>query len=102
FGEAAVGAIDEGTSDEGPYAEFNAVVAKETAGAYEGPMARFGGGPEAVAKAIERAITARRPKPRYKVTASARMILGIHAVLPDRAWDGFVGTQFDRPKPSSD
>jgi NAD(P)-dependent dehydrogenase (short-subunit alcohol dehydrogenase family) len=102
FGEAAVDAIDEGTTGEGPYAEFNAMVAKETAGAYEGPMARLGAGPDAVAKTIERAITARRPKPRYLVTASARVILGIHALLPDRAWDGFVGTQFDRPKPSSD
>jgi hypothetical protein len=82
---------------DGPYAEFNTAVANATAGAYDGPMAKLGAGPEAVAKAIEKAITARRPRTRYPVTASARFLLGQHAILPDRAWDRVVGTQFPRP-----
>src|SRR4029453_7747609 len=82
---------------DGPYAEFNAAVAKTTAEAYEGPMAKLGAGPEAVAKVVEKAITARRPRTRYPVTASARFALANHALLPDRGWDAFVGTQFPRP-----
>ena len=63
FGETAVGSIDAAAGDgDDPYAEFNAAVGAATAGAYEGPLARLGGGPETVARAIERAISARRPE----------------------------------------
>jgi short-subunit dehydrogenase len=98
FGEAAVNSIHSGTSQNGPYAEFNTAVATTTAGAYEGPLAKLGGGPDTVARKIEKAITRRRPRTRYPVTASARIIMGIHAVLPDRAWDAFNGTNFPKPK----
>ena len=100
FGETAVGSIDAEAQDaDDPYAEFNAAVSATTAGAYEGPLSRLGAGPEAVAKAIERAISARRPKPRYKVTASARVILAQRGLMPDRAWDAFMRTQFPTPRP---
>ena len=68
-----------------------------TAEVYEGPFGRLGGGPDAVAKAIERAITARRPRTRYPVTLSARVFLTQRAILPDRAWDRVVATSFPRP-----
>jgi NAD(P)-dependent dehydrogenase (short-subunit alcohol dehydrogenase family) len=96
FGEAAVASIEEGAGD-GPYAAFNDAVARKTAGAYEGSMARLGAGPEAVARKIEKAITARRPKPRYPVTASARVLLGQHALMTDRMWDAMMRSQFPRP-----
>ena len=94
FGETAVGSVPE---HDGPYSEFNTAVARATASAYDGPFAKLGAGPEAVAKAIEKAITARRPRTRYPVTASARFFIGQHAILPDRAWDRVVGTSFPRP-----
>ena len=72
-------------------------MAPATAGAYDGAFGKLGGGPDAVAKAIEKAITARRPRTRYPVTASARVFMGQHALLPDRAWDRVVGTSFPRP-----
>jgi short-subunit dehydrogenase len=98
FGDAAVQSIHGGTDEDGPYADFNSAVAATTAGAYEGPLARFAGaGPEAVAKTIERAIKARRPRTRYPVTASARFMMAQHAILPDRLWDRVVGTSFPRP-----
>lgn len=50
-------------------------------------MKRLGGGPDAVARTIERAIASAHPRPRYKVTASARLALGRRARLSDRAWD---------------
>jgi short-subunit dehydrogenase len=99
FGEVAVSSIERGTSDGGPYAEFNAAVAATTAGAYDGPLAKLGGGPETVARKIEKAISRRRPRTRYPVTPSARMIMGIHTVLPDRGWDAFNASNFPRPKP---
>ena len=98
FGEAAVGSIQGGVTGDGPYAEFNAAVAESTKSVYEeGPLARLGGGPETVAHAVEKAITARRPKTRYKVTPSARMILTTRRLLPDRAWDTFLRSQFPQP-----
>jgi NAD(P)-dependent dehydrogenase (short-subunit alcohol dehydrogenase family) len=93
FGETAA----KGTGDGGDYAAFNDAVAKATAGAYEGPTMRLGGGPDDVARKIEKALGARRPKARYPVTASARILLTQRALLPDRGWDLFVGTQFPRP-----
>ena len=99
FGEAAVNSIERGTTDNGPYADFNAAVAATTAGAYDGPLSKLGGGPETVARKIEKAITRRRPRTRYPVTPSARMIMGIHTVLPDRGWDAFNASNFPRPKP---
>ena len=97
FATAAVGALESGTTGDGPYAEFNQAVASETAGAYEGPLARFGGPPEAVAKVVEKAITSGRPRTRYKVTASARVVMRQRKLLSDRMWDRFVGTQFPQP-----
>ncbi len=64
---------------------------------YHGRLGKLGGEPDAVAKAIEKAITARRPRTRYPVTASARLFMGQRALLPDRAWDAVVGSSFPRP-----
>jgi NAD(P)-dependent dehydrogenase (short-subunit alcohol dehydrogenase family) len=96
FANAAVGSMSD-VSHEGPYGEFNTAVGRETAGAYEGGLARLGGGPETVARKIERAITARRPRARYSVTPSAKISLGARALMTDRMWDRFCGTQFPRP-----
>jgi NAD(P)-dependent dehydrogenase (short-subunit alcohol dehydrogenase family) len=97
FGETAVGSLDGGAGD-GPYGDFNRAVAALTAGAYEGGMSRLGAGPEAVARTIEKAISARRPKARYPVTASARVMLGLRRLLPDRGWDAMVGRTFPQPR----
>ena len=94
FAETVAGAMPE---EEGPYADFNKSVTEATVGAYEGPMARLGAGPEAVAGAISKALTARRPKTRYPVTASARLLLTQRKLMPDRAWDAMTGTSFRRP-----
>jgi NAD(P)-dependent dehydrogenase (short-subunit alcohol dehydrogenase family) len=97
FADAATTAI-EGAAGDGDYADFNAAVARSTRSVYErGPAARLGGGPDAVAKAIERAITAESPRIRYRVTPSARVLIAQRAVLGDRLWDRFLATQFPRP-----
>ncbi|HEX2088256.1 MAG TPA: SDR family oxidoreductase [Solirubrobacteraceae bacterium] len=46
--------------------------------------------PEKVAKAVVRALTARRPRPRYLVGADARMQVALRAALPARAFDATV------------
>jgi len=98
FGETAAGSIDAGDADDDPYAEFNAAVGTATAEVYDGPLARLGGGPETVARAIERAISSGRPKTRYKVTPSARLALAQRRLLPDRAWDALMRSQFPTPR----
>jgi NADP-dependent 3-hydroxy acid dehydrogenase YdfG len=97
FGETAVGSIDSGATEDGAYDSFNTAVAKQTADAYEGPMAKLGAGPDAVARAIERAVSSERPKPRYVITASARVMLGIRRLMPDRGWDAMMRSQFPQP-----
>jgi NAD(P)-dependent dehydrogenase (short-subunit alcohol dehydrogenase family) len=102
FGEAAAGSMhapaDADGDAAGPYAAFNAAVGRSTVEAYEkGPLARLGGPPEAVARAIERALTARRPRARYRVTASARLLVAQRALGGRRGWDLLVRSQFPRP-----
>ena len=99
FGETAVASIESATADDGPYADFNRGVAASTASVYQGPLGRLGAGPEAVARAIEKAISERRPRARYPVTASARVLMGQRRLMPDRLWDAFLATSFKRPRP---
>ena len=101
FGETAVSAMEK-NDDMGPYGSFNSGMAKATLDAYEkGPLKLLGGEPDDVAKVIEKALKARRPKPRYKVTASAHMFVGTRRLMSDRMWDRFIGAQIPKPGKSS-
>jgi NAD(P)-dependent dehydrogenase (short-subunit alcohol dehydrogenase family) len=96
FSEAAVTAMD-GATDEA-YGEFHTAVAKATKESYEkGPLAKLAGVPDDVAKVIEKAIEARRPRARYSVTASAKLLLAQRKLMSDRAWDWFLGQSFPAP-----
>jgi NADP-dependent 3-hydroxy acid dehydrogenase YdfG len=98
FGEVAAGSVKQ-AADGDAYSDFNRKVAKVTEAAYKGPMAKLGAGPEAVAKAIARAIQAPRPRARYPVTASARLMIGQRRLMPDRLWDLAMRAQFPQPRP---
>jgi NADP-dependent 3-hydroxy acid dehydrogenase YdfG len=98
FGEVAAGSVDAAAEADGPYADFNRHVAKVTADAYTGPMAKLGGAPEAVADTIAKALAAKRPKPRYVVTPSAHLLIGQRRITPDRVWDLMMRSQFPTPK----
>jgi NAD(P)-dependent dehydrogenase (short-subunit alcohol dehydrogenase family) len=100
FGETATASIG-AVEDHGPYAKFNEDVGRITANAYAGPMARLGAGPEAVAGKIAKALSAGRPAPRYKVTPSARVVMGMRSVMTDRMWDRFVRSQYPPPEPEA-
>jgi len=72
----------------------NTVLAQRIREAYEGSMGRFAAGPEAMARVVEKEISARRPRTRYPVTFAARVLMGLRRWLPDRAFDAFLRTQF--------
>jgi NAD(P)-dependent dehydrogenase (short-subunit alcohol dehydrogenase family) len=103
FGNVATASLDDaapaadGNGDD-PYARFNATVGTLTAGVYEGPMRVFGGGPDRVAKAIEKALRRRRAPSRVAVTPSAHTSIALRKVLPDRVWDAAMRSQFPPPK----
>jgi len=81
-----------------PYTDFNRAVATTTAEAYQkGPLARLGGEADDVAKAIEKAITARRAPLRVRVTPSASLLITQRRLMSDRMWDRFLRTQFTAP-----
>jgi NAD(P)-dependent dehydrogenase (short-subunit alcohol dehydrogenase family) len=96
FGETAAGSM---AQTDGPYADFNRKLGRAIENVYRGPLARLGAGPEAVAEVIARALKADRPKTRYPVTASARLMMAQRRMLPDRVWDLLMRTQFPVPKP---
>ena len=94
FGDTAIAAAQSVAPAGSPYAAFNRVLAQRIKEAYEGPMARLAAEPVAVAHAIEKAITAETPRTRYVVTFAAHFLMGLRRWLPDRAFDGFLRTQF--------
>ena len=95
FEETSLGTMS--PNGDSPYGEFNEVVAKRVQATYRGSMAAE---PDVVAKVIEKAASAPRPKTRYVITAGARMLLMTRRVLPDRAFDALLRTQFRVGKPS--
>jgi NADP-dependent 3-hydroxy acid dehydrogenase YdfG len=96
FGETAAASVE--GSGNGPYEDFNRHVAKMTEAAYHGPMVKLGGGPEAVATTIGKALKAGRPKPRYPVTPSAHLMIQQRRFMPDQLWDLIMRTQYPTPK----
>jgi NAD(P)-dependent dehydrogenase (short-subunit alcohol dehydrogenase family) len=103
FGEAATASMAENQAQSAehggdPYATFNATVGAVTKGAYDGPMRFLGGGPDRVAKVIERALRRRRPPARITITPSAKLTIASRRLFSDRAWDAAMRRQFPQPK----
>lgn len=100
FGDVASHAAASSAPD-GPYAAFNAQIARTVADSYtRPPLAWAAVGPERVAKVIERAASAGRPRTRYVVPASTRGILLLRRLLPDRLYDSMLKAVFRPPVPS--
>jgi NADP-dependent 3-hydroxy acid dehydrogenase YdfG len=98
FGDVAADTAHAVATDDGPYSRFHAALQKSMAKVYRGRMGKLiGGRPDAVAKAIEKAITG-RPPTRKLVTASAHLSVGQRRLMTDRMWDRVMGTQFPRPR----
>jgi len=99
FGETASASIAAAQArEDDPYAQFNAAVGAMTTGAYEGPMRLLGAGPDRVAKTIARAISRRSPPARITITPSAKVVLALRRMLPDRAWEAAMRAQVAHPR----
>lgn len=97
---AALETAKEAGADKGsetPYVAYHAAVAKGDAETDESFLA---GSAEDVAKTIERALTASRPRPRYRVTAISRVLPVLRGALGDRGFDAFLRTQIKPPGPA--
>jgi short-subunit dehydrogenase len=97
FANTAVASVHD-DSDPGVYGKFNRTVRSSTSGVYEGALGRLGGGPETVADAIHKALTAKRPRARYSVTPSAKLALLQRRLTPDALWDLAMRSQFPVPR----
>ena len=98
FDKAAVASLEQAGGADEVYGEFNRKVGQATQEAYEkGPLKLLGGEADDVAKVIEKAINANRPKTRYRVTPSATLLINQSHLMPDRIWDRFNATQFPKP-----
>lgn len=84
-----------GRSAGSAYAAFYDSIEASARRMYSGRMSV---GPEMVAKAIEHAVTSRRPRSRYPLTPGARAMIAARRVLPDGGWDMLMGMQVPRPK----
>ena len=60
-------------------------------------MAKLGGPPERVADVIAKALKAKKPRARYPVTPSARLLINQRRLMPDGAWDRVMRSQFPTP-----
>jgi short-subunit dehydrogenase len=97
FGETVIDGLP-GSEEGSPYAKFNEALSKQVASAYSGIIGKLvAAGPDSVAKAIEKAIAADRPRARYVVTSTARLMIELHRLLPARAFDLIMRTQFPTP-----
>jgi NAD(P)-dependent dehydrogenase (short-subunit alcohol dehydrogenase family) len=94
FFETAVSSMDPPLK--GPYAGLERRVASATA---SGGGSRLAGSAADVARVIEKAITARRPRPRYKVTPAAHVMIGLRRLLGDRGWDRLLRRYYPQPGP---
>ncbi len=74
------------SEEDSPYARYFAQFDRLLAGTGRGSSP-----PDAVARTIHRALTARRPRARYAATPVARLMLGVVAHLPDRKRDAVLG-----------
>jgi len=97
FADAAVGAMT-GVADEDAYRAFHARVAEATQQSYKrGKAALLSGSPEQVAAVIETAIRSPHPRPRYTVSPSAPIFIGLRRLLGDRGWDRFLRSVYPSP-----
>lgn len=87
--------------DGGPYDQFHADAAARVDAAYEPKRRNLTLTPDAVARAVERAVRSSRPHPRYPVGAMARGVILLSRILPDRGLDAVIRAMFPVPRASA-
>ncbi len=96
FGEVAAGRRDAGSID-AAYDDYNARIADVTLTWDKGMRARIACEPSDVAERVLRAAASRNPRARYRVAPSAAIMLSLRRVLPERAFEAVLRTQFPSP-----
>jgi NAD(P)-dependent dehydrogenase (short-subunit alcohol dehydrogenase family) len=71
----------------GPYADLKQALVTRAFSEDPGVPRFLGATPERVAGVVVRALQAERPRPRYRVTAMARVLPLLRRSVPDRWWD---------------
>ena len=92
FSATAAGTLGAATPAQSAYAGAAKVVDTTIARSYANP--KMTAGPDAVAKAVAHAVSARRPRTRYVVTGAARALIAARALTPGRVWDRIVAAGF--------
>jgi NAD(P)-dependent dehydrogenase (short-subunit alcohol dehydrogenase family) len=85
FGSTVSSTLGESTPGDSPYAEGARRMRSSVEQMYGNRLLAVG--PDVVARAIERALTARRPQGRYVTPSAARGLISLRQLLPSRAWD---------------
>jgi len=97
FGDTAIAKIGALSRPGSAYEKFHQRLAASIEDANTGSMAKLAGDPDDVAKVIERAVKSDSPKPRYLITAGAKVFVGMRSLLGARGFDAFLRTQFESP-----
>ncbi|NES27919.1 SDR family NAD(P)-dependent oxidoreductase [Micromonospora terminaliae] len=92
FGAVASSSLGAGADPSGPYREMVTTVDTVMARSYENKL--LSATPDTVARVIERAVTARRPRTRYLVTAAASAMVHTRRLLGARVFDAVNRLQF--------
>jgi short-subunit dehydrogenase len=92
FEDTAMASDAHAVQDDSPYAGLLASSAIVTASGYSNP--RLAAEPDAVARAVLRAVESRSPRSRYVVTPAARAVITARTWGGDRVWDAIVRSQF--------
>jgi len=92
FGDTAAHTLAGSAAPAGPYAALNAAADRQMAQSYGSKI--LSASPETVAKAIEHAVTASRPRTRYVVTPAAKALIHTRRLLGARIFDAYLRMQF--------
>ncbi len=92
FGDVAAGTLAGAATPSGPYAALNSAVDKRMAASYASTL--LSAPPETVAKVVERAVTATRPRTRYVITPAAKTMVQLRRLGGDRMFDAYLRPQF--------
>lgn len=92
FGDTAAHTLAGSAAPAGPYAALNTATDQQMADSYKSTL--LSAPPETVAKVIERAAIATRPRTRYVVTPAAKALVHTRRLLGARAFDACLRMQF--------
>lgn len=96
FGATAARTLAASGKPAGPYAALRAAADEQMATSYASPV--LAAEPDAVASAVEHAVTSRRPRDRYTVTPAAKAIVQSRRFLGSGLFDAYLRLQFRSTK----